>query len=254
MIMKVGFIGLGIMGKLMSKNFLKVGYLLVVVDCNLEVIVDVIVVGVEIVFMVKVIVEQCDVIIIMLLNFFYVKEVVLGENGIIEGVKLGMVLIDMSFIVLLVSCEISEALKVKGIDMLDVLVSGGELKVIDGMLLVMVGGDKVIFDKYYDLMKVMVGFVVYIGEIGVGNVIKLVNQVIVVLNIVVMLEVLMLVIKVGVNLDLVYQVICGGLVGSIVLDVKVLMVMDCNFKLGFCIDLYIKDLVNVLDIFYGVGV
>lgn len=111
----------------------------------------------------------------MLLNFFYVKEVALGENGIIEGAKLGTVLIDMSFIVSLVSREISEALKAKGIDMLDVSVSGGESKVIDGTLLVMVGGDKVIFDKYYDLMKAMAGFVVYIGEIGVGNVIKLVN-------------------------------------------------------------------------------
>lgn len=93
------------------------------------------------------------------------KEVALGENGIIEGAKPGTVLIDMSSIAPLASREISEALKAKGIDMLDAPVSGGEPKAIDGTLSVMVGGDKAIFDKYYDLMKAMAGSVVHTGKL-----------------------------------------------------------------------------------------
>ena len=177
----------------------------------------------------------------------------LGENGIIEGAKPGTVLIDMSSIAPLASREISEALKAKGIDMLDAPVSGGEPKAIDGTLSVMVGGDKAIFDKYYDLMKAMAGSVVHTGEIGAGNVTKLANQVIVALNIAAMSEALTLATKAGVNPDLVYQAIRGGLAGSTVLDAKAPMVMDRNFKPGFRIDLHIKDLANALDTSHGVG-
>ena len=245
MTMKVGFIGLGIMGKPMSKNLLKAGYSLVVADRNPEAIADVIAAGAETASTAKAIAEQCDVIITMLPNSPHVKEVALGENGIIEGAKPGTVLIDMSSIAPLASREISEALKAKGIDMLDAPVSGGEPKAIDGTLSVMVGGDKAIFDKYYDLMKAMAGSVVHTGEIGAGNVTKLANQVIVALNIAAMSEALTLATKAGVNPDLVYQAIRGGLAGS--------TVMDRNFKPGFRIDLHIKDLANALDTSHGVG-
>ena len=214
MTMKVGFIGLGIMGKPMSKNLLKAGYSLVVADRNPEAIAEVIAAGAETASTAKAIAEQCDVIITMLPNSPHVKEVALGENGIIEGAKPGTVLIDMSSIAPLASREISEALKAKGIDMLDAPVSGGEPKAIDGTLSVMVGGDKAIFDKYYDLMKAMAGSVVHTGEIGAGNVTKLANQVIVALNIAAMSEALTLATKAGVNPDLVYQAIRGGLAGS----------------------------------------
>ena len=243
MTMKVGFIGLGIMGKPMSKNLLKAGYSLVVADRNPEAIADVIAAGAETASTAKAIAEQCDVIITMLPNSPHVKEVALGENGIIEGAKPGTVLIDMSSIAPLASREISEALKAKGIDMLDAPVSGGEPKAIDGTLSVMVGGDKAIFDKYYDLMKAMAGSVVHTGEIGAGNVTKLANQVIVALNIAAMSEALTLATKAGVNPDL----------GSTVLDAKAPMVMDRNFKPGFRIDLHIKDLANALDTSHGVG-
>lgn len=164
MTMKVGFIGTGIMGKPMSKNLLKAGYSLVVADRNPEAIADVIAAGAETAATAKAIAEQCDVIITMLPNSPHVKEVALGENGIIEGAKPCTVLIDMSSIAPLASREISEALKAKGIDMLDAPVSGGEPKAIDGTLSVMVGGDKAIFDKYYDLMKAMAGSVVHTGK------------------------------------------------------------------------------------------
>ena len=253
MTMKVGFIGLGIMGKPMSKNLLKAGYSLVVADRNPEAIAEVIAAGAETAASAKAIAEQCDVIITMLPNSPHVKEVALGEGGIIEGAKPGTVLIDMSSIAPLASREISEALKAKGVDMLDAPVSGGEPKAIDGTLSVMVGGDKAIIDKYYDLLKAMAGSVVHTGEIGAGNVTKLANQVIVALNIAAMSEALTLATKAGVNPDLVYQAIRGGLAGSTVLDAKAPMVMDRNFKPGFRIDLHIKDLANALDTSHGVG-
>ena len=214
MTIKVGFIGLGIMGKPMSKNLLKAGYSLVVSDRNPEAIADVIAAGAETATTPKAIAEQCEVIITMLPNSPHVKEVALGENGIIEGAKPGTVVIDMSSIAPLASREISEALKAKGIDMLDAPVS---------------------------------------GDIGAGNVTKLANQVIVALNIAAMSEALTLATKAGVNPDLVYQAIRGGLAGSTVLDAKAPMVMDRNFKPGFRIDLHIKDLANALDTSHGVG-
>ncbi|KAF0858627.1 tartronate semialdehyde reductase [Mixta calida B021323] len=251
--MKVGFIGLGIMGKPMSKNLLKAGYTLVVRDSNPQNEAELVELGATAAKTPKEVAEQCDVIITMLPNSPHVKEVALGENGIIDGAKAGAVLIDMSSIAPLASREIHQALAEKGIKMLDAPVSGGEPKAIDGTLSVMVGGDKAVFDAHYDLMKAMAGSVVHTGDIGAGNVTKLANQVIVALNIAAMSEALTLATKAGVNPDLVYQAIRGGLAGSTVLDAKAPMVMDRNFKPGFRIDLHIKDLSNALDTSHGIG-
>lgn len=253
MTMKVGFIGLGIMGKPMSKNLIKAGYSLMVYDHNSASVSEVISAGAETASSPKEIAAQCDVVITMLPNSPHVKEVALGENGLIAGAHAGLTLIDMSSIAPLASREISEALQAKGVGMLDAPVSGGEPKAIDGTLSVMVGGDKALFDKYYDLMKAMAGSVVHTGDIGAGNVTKLANQVIVALNIAAMSEALVLATKAGVNPDLVYQAIRGGLAGSTVLDAKAPMVMERNFKPGFRIDLHIKDLANALDTSHGVG-
>lgn len=253
MTLKVGFIGLGIMGRPMSKNLIKAGYSLVVADHNAEAIADVVAAGAATAATPKDIAGQCGVIITMLPNSPHVKDVALGENGIIEGAKPGTVFIDMSSIAPLASREISEALKAKGIAMLDAPVSGGEPKAIDGTLSVMVGGDKAIFDKYYDLLKAMAGSVVHTGDIGAGNVTKLANQVVVALNIAAMSEALVLATKAGVNPELVFQAIRGGLAGSTVLEAKAPMVLDRNFRPGFRIDLHIKDLANALDTSHGVG-
>lgn len=250
---KVGFIGLGIMGKPMSKNLLKAGYEIVVSDHNSEAADELVALGAQKVSSPKKIAELCDVVITMLPNSPQVKTVALGENGIIEGARPGSVFIDMSSISPLASREIHDALKQKGIDMLDAPVSGGEPKAIDGTLSVMVGGDKAIFDKYQPLLKAMAGSVVHTGDIGAGNVTKLANQIIVAVNIAAMSEALTLATKAGVNPDLVFQAIRGGLAGSTVLEAKAPMVMDRNFKPGFRIDLHIKDLANALDTSHGIG-
>ncbi|MBI0060532.1 2-hydroxy-3-oxopropionate reductase [Gilliamella sp. M0320] len=251
--MKIGFIGLGIMGKPMSKNLLKAGYSLVVCDKNQSAVDEVVAAGAQSAVNAKEVAKLCDVIITMLPNSPHVKEVVLGEDGIIDGAKSGTTIIDMSSIAPLASREIHDEVVKKGLVMLDAPVSGGEPKAIDGTLSVMVGGDKAIFDKHYDIMKAMAGSVVYTGEIGAGNVTKLANQVIVALNIAAMSEALVLATKAGVNPELVYQAIRGGLAGSTVLDAKAPMVLNRNFKPGFRIDLHIKDLQNALDTSHGVG-
>ena len=245
--MKIGFVGLGIMGKPMAKNLIKAGYELVVMDLNKEAVEELKGLGAKAGTSSSDVASKCDVIITMLPNSPHVKVAVLGEGGIIEGAKPGTVVIDMSSIAPLASREVYAALAVKGIDMLDAPVSGGEPKAIDGTLSVMVGGKKEVFDKYYDIMKVMAGSVVYVGEIGAGNIAKLCNQVVVALNISAVSEALILAKKAGVDPDLVYQAIRGGLAGSTVMEAKAPMMMDRNFKPGFKIDLHIKDLNNVLE-------
>lgn len=252
--MKIGFIGLGIMGKPMSKNLVKAGYELVVMNRSQGPVEELVKLGAKGAKTPKEVAAASDVIITMLPNSPQVKEVVLGANGVIEGAKKGAVVIDMSSIAPLVSREIAEKLAEKGIEMLDAPVSGGEPKAIDGTLSVMAGGKQEVFDKCYDIMKAMAGSVVRTGDVGAGNVTKLANQVIVALNIAAVSEALTLASKAGVEPELVYQAIRGGLAGSTVLDAKAPMMMDRNFKPGFRINLHMKDLNNVLETSHGVGV
>ena len=251
--MKVGFIGLGIMGKPMCKNLIKAGHELVVNTHNPNTLKEMAELGATTVSCGREVAEAADVIITMLPNSPQVRDVALGEGGIIEGGKEGTVLIDMSSIDPTESKAISAELAKKGIDMLDAPVSGGEPKAIDGTISVMVGGKKETFDKYYDLLMDMAGSVVYVGELGSGNVAKLANQVIVALNIAAVSEALTLAKKAGTDPELVYQAIRGGLAGSTVLDAKAPMMMDHNFKPGFRIELHIKDLNNALNAAHAVN-
>lgn len=251
--MKIGFIGLGIMGKPMSKNLVKAGYDLVVYNRSKASVEELVALGAEAANSPKEVAEKTDVIVTMLPNSPQVLQICLGENGIIEGAKEGQVVIDMSSIDPLKSREVYEALDKKGVEFLDAPVSGGEPKAIDGTISVMVGGKKEVFDKCYDVMKAVAGSVVYAGEIGAGNITKLANQIIVALNIAAMSEAFTLATKAGVDPELVYQAIRGGLAGSTVLDAKAPLVLDRKFDPGFRIELHIKDLQNVLDTSHGLG-
>lgn len=251
---KIGFIGLGIMGKPMSKNLLKAGYKLLVLDLNESAMEELVSLGAGKASTPAEVASGCDVIITMLPNSPEVKEVVLGKNGMIEAIQKGSVLIDMSSISPIVSRELCEKLTEKGAEMLDAPVSGGEPKAIEGTLSVMVGGKKDVFDRCYDIMKAMAGSVVLTGGIGAGNVTKLANQIIVALNIAAMSEALVLASKAGVEPELVYQAIRGGLAGSTVLDAKAPLVMDRKFDPGFRMNLHIKDLGNALDTSHEIGV
>ena len=252
--MKIGFIGLGIMGKPMSKNLLRAGYDLVVMNRSKAPVEDLVAAGATAAERPKEVAEQSDVVITMLPNSPHVKEVILGENGIVEGGHPGMVVIDMSSIAPMASREIYGELKKIKVEMLDAPVSGGEPKAIDGTISVMAGGKKEVFDKCYDIMMAMAASVVYTGTIGAGNTAKLANQVIVALNIAAMSEALVLATKAGVEPDLVYQAIRAGLAGSTVLDAKAPLVMDRKFEPGFRLELHIKDLANALETAHEIGV
>ena len=252
--MKIGFIGLGIMGKPMARNLLKAGHDVVGYDIVAQNVADVVAAGAKAAASCKAVAEQCSLVITMLPNSPHVKAAVLGKDGVIEGAKPGSVLVDMSSIAPLASREVAAELAAKGVEMLDAPVSGGEPKAIDGTLAIMVGGKEAVFEKVKDVLLKMGASAVLCGEIGAGNVTKLANQVIVALNIAAMSEAFVLASKAGVDPEKVFDAIKGGLAGSTVLNAKAPMVLAGNYKPGFRIELHIKDLQNALDTAHESGV
>lgn len=251
--MRIGFIGLGIMGKPMSKNLLKAGYELVVYDKNEMAVKELEACGAQTASSSAKVAQNVEVVITMLPNSPHVRAAVLGEDGVADGAKEGTTLIDMSSIDPTESRKIGAELEKKGVEMLDAPVSGGEPKAIDGTISVMVGGKKAIFDKYYDVMKALAGSVVYVGGLGAGNVTKLANQIIVASNIAALGEALTLAKKSEVDPKLVFEAIRGGLAGSTVMEAKAPMMLERNFKPGFRINLHIKDLNNALNAGHNVS-
>jgi 2-hydroxy-3-oxopropionate reductase len=252
--MLIGFIGLGIMGKPMSKNLLAAGHDLVVRDFHEAAVAELVELGAHRGGTPKEIAEQVELVITMLPNSPNVKAVALGPDGIVEGGRDGLIYVDMSSIAPLASREVAAALAEKGVTMLDAPVSGGEPKAIDGTLSIMVGGDRAVFDSLRPILAAMGGAVVRVGDIGAGNIAKLANQVVVALNIAAVAEALVLSHKAGVAPESVFEAIRGGLAGSTVLEAKAPMMLDRNFKPGFRIDLHIKDLTNALETSHEVGV
>lgn len=250
----IGFIGLGIMGKPMARNLLKAGYQLIVYDINTDAVDDLVKDGASKGESSADVASKSGVIITMLPNSPEVTEVVLGEGGIIHGVKPGSIVVDMSSIAPLVSRELARELQKKEVVMLDAPVSGGEPKAIEGTLAVMVGGNEEAFTQVKDILGKMGSSVKLVGDIGSGNITKLANQIIVALNIAAIGEAMVLATKAGVDPEKVYQAIRGGLAGSTALDAKMPLILDGNFKPGFRIELHIKDLKNALDTARELGV
>ena len=251
--MKIGFIGLGIMGRPMAKNLLKAGYQLTVYDkfakCD-----DLVALGAKAGVSNQDVAAQSEIIITMLPNSPQVREAVLGQDGVIDGAKAGAIVVDMSSIAPGASQEIGAALKEKGIALLDAPVSGGEPKAIEGSLAIMVGGEPEVFATVKPILEKMGSSVVHVGQIGAGNVTKLANQIIVALNIAAVSEAFVLATKAGVNPEAVFNAIKGGLAGSTVMNAKMPMILDGNFKPGFRIELHIKDLQNALDTAHALNV
>ena len=251
--MKIGLIGLGIMGKPMAKNILKKGYPdLLVSDLNKAAVDEVVACGAKAATNQE-IGEQCDVVLTMLPNAPQVKQVMLGANGVAAHMQPGSTFIDMTSLNPIASKEIAAELAARGIQMLDAPVSGGEPKAIDGTLSFMVGGKQEVFDAYKPLLETMGASVVRCGDVGAGNTTKLANQIIVACNIQALAEALTLAHKAGVDPELVFQAIKGGLAGSTVMNAKAPMMIEGNDKPGFKIDLHIKDLNNALDCAHSVG-
>jgi len=251
---RIGFIGLGIMGKPMALNLLKVGYELTVYDVVAERVEELVKAGAQRGSSSKEVAARSEVVITMLPNSPHVRAAVLGANGVLDGAKPGTVLVDMSSIAPSASQEVAAKAQAKGVAMLDAPVSGGEPKAIAGTLAIMVGGPQETFDQVKDLLAAMGSSVTRVGEIGSGNVTKLANQIIVALNIAAMSEAMVLATKAGVDPEKVFQAIRGGLAGSAVLDAKIPLALKGNFKPGFRIELHIKDMANALDTAHELGV
>lgn len=250
--MRIGFIGLGIMGRPMARNLIAAGHELYVHDHHEEAVADLVSRGASAVTNGRQAAAAAELVITMLPNSPQVREVACGDGGIIEGAHEGLVHVDMSSIAPLVSREIHDELAGVGVAMLDAPVSGGEPKAIDGTMSVMVGGERDVFDKVAPVLDAMAGSVTYVGAIGAGNIAKLANQTIVAVNIAACAEAFILAQKAGVDPESVYQAIRGGLAGSTVMDAKVPMMLARDFDPGFRISLHIKDLENVLDTGHGV--
>lgn len=243
----IGFIGLGIMGKPMCRNLLKAGYELTVFSraaANVEAVTGH---GAKYAPSPAEVAKASELVITMLPDSPQVREVMLGENGVFHGARPGLYVVDMSSVAPLASREIGAELAKVGVRFLDAPVSGGEPKAVDGTLTVMAGGDAADFEAVRPVLSAMAASVTRVGEVGAGGVAKLANQIVVAINIAAMSEALVLAAKAGVEPELVYQAIRGGLAGSTVLDAKAPLVMDRKFDPGFRIRLHVKDLANVMQ-------
>src|ERR1700682_2710779 len=243
---KIAFIGLGIMGKPMSRNLLKAGHSVVVYDVAPAPIAELAIAGAKAATSGRDAASQGDVIITMLPDGPEVEAAVLGPGGVLEGASKGSVVVDMSSISPVVAQKVGAACAAKGIGFLDAPVSGGEPKAIDGTLAIMVGGEAGVFEKVKPILEKMGSSVLLTGPVGAGNVTKLANQIMVACNIAAMGEALVLATRAGLDPEVVFNAVKGGLAGSTVLNAKAPMVIARNFQPGFRIALHQKDLRNAL--------
>lgn len=239
---RIGFIGLGIMGKPVARNLMKAGYGLTVYNRSRGKAEELVGEGAEPAGSPREVAENCEIIIIMLPDSPQVEEVVTGENGILEGVREGALLVDMSTISPVVSKELAGKARERGAGMLDAPVSGGEPGAINGTLSIMVGGSEEDFERAKPLFDVVGETITYVGESGTGQVVKACNQIVVALTIEAVSEALVLGSKAGVDPAKVIEVLSGGLAGNRVMEVRGENFLKHRFDPGFRLELHRKDL------------
>ena len=248
MVERIGFVGLGIMGKPMAKNLVKAGYSLVVFDAFSAAAMDELVAdGATAASSSAEVASKSDITIVMVPDGPDSEAVVIGENGLLEGASAGDLIVDMSSIAPSYSQMIHEACVEKKVDFIDAPVSGGEPFAISGDLAIMVGGGANNFERAKPLFDVTGKSSVLCGAIGAGNVTKLANQIVVGANIHALAEALVLATKAGVNPETVFDAIKGGLAGSNVMNAKGPMMFERNFAPGFRIELHYKDINNAVQ-------
>jgi len=250
---RVGFIGLGIMGKPMAKNLMNAGYKLVVNDINLSAVREIVDMGAKAMDTAAEVAKEEKTIITMLPDGPDVEDVVLGKNGIIEAATAETILVDMSSISPTVTEKIVAALETKGARALDAPVSGGEPGAIKGELSIMVGGPEDLFNQIKPMFNILGKNAILVGETGAGQTTKLTNQILVAIHIQAMGEAFLLASKAGVDPMKVFEAIKGGLAGSNVLNAKVPLMLKRDFKPGFKIRLQQKDIKNALEAAASMG-
>jgi 2-hydroxy-3-oxopropionate reductase len=240
---KVGFIGLGIMGRPMAKNLMEAGYELVVHNRSPEKAEELAKEGnATAAASPGQVAQACDIVITMLPDSPDVEAVVAGEGGVLEGIRDGAMLVDMSTISPVVTRELSEKVREKGASMLDAPVSGGDVGAIEGALSIMVGGSEEDFERARPLFDVMGKAATHVGPIGAGQVVKACNQIVVALTIEAVSEALVLGSKGGVKPEKLVEALSGGLAGSAVMEAKKEKFFSHDFEPGFRIELHHKDL------------
>lgn len=243
----IGFIGLGIMGRPMLNNLLKAGHTVVAYGRTPARLDACVADGAARGLSNSDTAARAEVVITMLPDGPEVEDVVLGTDGVLAGAKPGTLIVDMSSINPLVSQKIAKACAARGVDFIDAPVSGGEPKAIEGTLAIMVGASAELFARAEPILKALGSSVTLTGPVGAGNTTKLANQIMVAVNIAAMGEALTLAAACGLDPEVVFNAVKGGLAGSTVLNAKAPMLFNRNFKPGFKIKLHQKDLRNALQ-------
>jgi 2-hydroxy-3-oxopropionate reductase len=240
---KVGFIGLGIMGGPMAKNLMEADHELVLYNRTREKAEELAGDGAAgVAASPREVAEGSDIVVTMLPDSPQVREVVTGENGVLEGLKEGALVVDMSTISPVVTEELAGKVKEKGASMLDAPVSGGDVGAIEGTLSIMVGGEEGDFERARPLFDVMGKTVTHVGPTGAGQVTKAANQIVVALTIEAVSEALVLGSRGGVSPEKILDVLGGGLAGNKVMEVKREKFLSHTFDPGFRSELHHKDL------------
>jgi 2-hydroxy-3-oxopropionate reductase len=241
MIKKIGFIGLGIMGKPMSTNLVKAGYELVVYDVIGEPVQELVSKGAAAASSPKEVAESAEAVVTMLPDDQIVEQVVMGKDGAFEGMPKGCLLVDMSTISPITARRIAEKSEANGFEMLDGPVSGGEVGAMEATLSIMVGGKQEIFERFLPVFQKMGQNVSYVGDHGAGQVAKAANQIIVALTIEAVAEALVFAKKSGVDPAKVREALLGGFAQSRVLELHGQRMLDRNFKAGGKVRSHKKD-------------
>jgi 2-hydroxy-3-oxopropionate reductase len=244
---RIGFIGLGRMGQPMTRNLLQAGYAVTVFNRSRSPIAALVAAGATAAESPQDLAAQVDVVISCVSDSPDVESIVLGDRGILLGVRSGMLYIDTSTIAAAVSRKIYAVLKAKGVSALDAPVSGGDIGAQQGTLSIMVGGDRAAFDRALPILQVLGQNIVHIGDAGAGQVTKACNQIVVALTVQGVAEALTLAKKSGVDPAKVRAALLGGFAQSKVLEVHGAKMLDRNFNPGFKLDLFRKDINLVLQ-------
>jgi 2-hydroxy-3-oxopropionate reductase len=245
--LKVGYIGLGLMGKSIARNILKAGFPVVVHNRSRAAVDELVAEGAKAATSPKEVAEQVDVIFTNLPDTPDVEQVVLGENAIIEGAHDGLIYVDNSTIKPASTRMIAEKLAAKNLFALDAPVSGGDIGAKNGTLTIMVGGDTSALEKVMPIFRAMGRTVTHVGDSGAGQVAKAANQIMVAAQMVAMGELLVFSKKAGVDPRKVVDAIKGGAAQCWTLDVKPPRLFDGNRNPGFKAHMQLKDLKIILD-------
>ncbi|MFN3286218.1 MAG: 2-hydroxy-3-oxopropionate reductase [bacterium] len=252
--MRVGFVGLGIMGKPMARNLLRAGYPVTVHNRSRPPVDELVAEGATDGGSPRGVAEQSEVVITMLPDTPDVEQVTFGPQGLVEGLRPGSVLVDMSTISPVATRSIAARLRERGVEMLDAPVSGGQRGAEEGTLSIMVGGDPQTFERVRPLFQVLGKNVVHVGPVGAGQVCKACNQVVVALTLQAVAEALVLAERNGVDPARVRQALLGGFAGSRILEVHGQRMLEGNYQPGFRARLHHKDLRIALETGRSAGV